>query len=67
MMGFDLVDSGLKMVLDKEVPETVISLPLFILLKKHDLEINDIDHFDLHPGERNSAETVEALFIRQKH
>jgi hypothetical protein len=32
------------MVLDKEVPETVISLPLFILLKKHDLEINDIDH-----------------------
>jgi predicted naringenin-chalcone synthase len=65
MMGFDLVDSGLKMVLDKEVPETIAShFPAIIhpFLKKHDLEIQDIDHLIFHPGGKKIVQTVEALF-----
>jgi predicted naringenin-chalcone synthase len=65
MMGFDLVDSGLKMVLDKEVPETIAShFPAIIhpFLKKHNLEIQDIDHLIFHPGGKKIVQTVEALF-----
>ncbi len=65
MMGFDLVDSGLKMVLDKEVPETIAAhFPAIIhpFLKKHDLEIKDIDHLIFHPGGKKIVQTVEALF-----
>ncbi|BAO56321.1 type III polyketide synthase [Nonlabens marinus] len=65
MMGFDLVDSGLKMVLDKEVPETIAAhFPAIIhpFLKKHELEIKDIDHLIFHPGGKKIVQTVEALF-----
>jgi len=65
MMGFDLVDSGLKMVLDKEVPETIAAhFPAIIhpFLKKHQLEIKDVDHLIFHPGGKKIVQTVEALF-----
>lgn len=65
MMGFDLVESGLKMVLDKEVPEAIAShFPAIIhpFLKKHDLEIKDVDHLIFHPGGKKIVQTVEALF-----
>jgi predicted naringenin-chalcone synthase len=53
------------MVLDKEVPETIAShFPAIIhpFLKKHDLEIQDIDHLIFHPGGKKIVQTVEALF-----
>ncbi|PRP66467.1 type III polyketide synthase [Nonlabens agnitus] len=65
MMGFDVVNSGLKMVLDKEVPETIAShFPAIIhpFLKKHGLEIADVDHLIFHPGGKKIVQTVEALF-----
>ncbi|WP_194852535.1 type III polyketide synthase [Nonlabens antarcticus] len=65
MMGFDMVNSGLKMVLDKEVPETIAHhFPAIIhpFLKKHDLDIKDIDHLIFHPGGKKIVQTVEALF-----
>jgi predicted naringenin-chalcone synthase len=65
MMGFDLVNSGLQMVLDKEVPQTIADHFPSILhpfLKKHDLEIADVDHLIFHPGGKKIVQTVEALF-----
>lgn len=65
MMGFDLVNSGLKMVLDKEVPQTIANhFPAIIhpFLEKHGLEIKDIDHLIFHPGGKKIVQTVEALF-----
>jgi len=65
MMGFDLVNSGLQMVLDKAVPETISNhFPKIIhpFLEKHGLEIKDIDHLVFHPGGKKIVQTVEALF-----
>jgi alkylresorcinol/alkylpyrone synthase len=65
MMGFDLVNSGLQMVLDKAVPETIAShFPAIIhpFLEKNGLTINDIDHLIFHPGGKKIVQTVEELF-----
>ncbi|MFD0862115.1 type III polyketide synthase [Sungkyunkwania multivorans] len=65
MMGFDLKNSGLQMVLDVEVPEEIARhFPEIIhpFLEKQDLSINDIDHLIFHPGGRKIVETVENLF-----
>lgn len=65
MMGFELVNSGLKMVLDIEVPEKIAEhFPQIIgpFLKQHDLDINDVDHLIFHPGGKKIIQTVEDLF-----
>jgi alkylresorcinol/alkylpyrone synthase len=65
MMGFELTNNGLKMVLDIEVPETIAShFPLFIhpFLEKNGLTIDDIDHLIFHPGGKKIVQTVEELF-----
>lgn len=65
MMGFDLTNNGLKMILDQKVPETIAShFPNIVhpFLKKNNLEIADIDHLVFHPGGRKILETVEELF-----
>ncbi|GGD24051.1 type III polyketide synthase [Flavobacterium orientale] len=65
MMGFELTNSGLKMVLDIEVPETISEhFPKFIhpFLAKNQLTIHAIDHFIFHPGGKKIVKTVEALF-----
>ena len=65
MMGFKLTNSGLKMVLDIEVPDTIASHFGDIIhpfLKKNNLEIKDIEHMIFHPGGKKIITTVEALF-----
>ena len=65
MMGFKLTNSGLQMVLDVEVPETISSHFGDIIhpfLKKNNLEIADVDHMIFHPGGKKIISTVEALF-----
>ncbi|MGJ8684252.1 MAG: type III polyketide synthase [Nonlabens sp.] len=65
MMGFDLVNSGLQMVLDKAVPETIAThFPAIIhpFLEKQGLSIEDIDHLIFHPGGKKIVQTVENLF-----
>ena len=65
MMGFKLTNSGLQMVLDIEVPETIAShFPDIIhpFLKKNHLKINDIEHLIFHPGGKKIVQTVEDLF-----
>jgi len=65
MMGFKLTNSGLKMVLDVEVPDTIAAnFPEIInpFLQKSNLNIADIDHLIFHPGGKKIVQTVETLF-----
>jgi alkylresorcinol/alkylpyrone synthase len=65
MMGFKLTNSGLQMVLDIEVPDTIASHFGDIIhpfLQKNNLEIAAIDHMIFHPGGKKIVNTVEALF-----
>lgn len=65
MMGFKLTNSGLKMILDIEVPEIIASHFEDIIhpfLQKNHLEIKDIDHMIFHPGGKKIVATVESLF-----
>jgi predicted naringenin-chalcone synthase len=65
MMGFKLTNSGLQMILDIEVPDTIAAhFPNIIhpFLAKNDLDIATIDHLIFHPGGKKILQTVEALF-----
>lgn len=65
MMGFNLVNSGLQMILDKEVPQKISDhFPAIIhpFLEKNNLSIDDVDHLIFHPGGKKIVQTVEDLF-----
>lgn len=65
LMGFDLTNTGLKMILDPEVPEMISShFPKIIypFLAKLDSSIEKVDHLIFHPGGRKIVQTVEQLF-----
>lgn len=65
MMGFKLTNSGLQMVLDIEVPDTIAThFPQIIhpFLAKHNLTIENITHLIFHPGGKKIVQTVEDLF-----
>jgi len=65
MMGFELRNTGLQMVLDKEVPEKIAEhFPKIVnpFLERNGLSIEDIDHLIFHPGGKKIVQTVEELF-----
>ena len=65
MMGFKLTNTGLQMVLDIEVPETIAAhFPDIIhpFLARQNLTITDIDHLIFHPGGKKIVQVVEELF-----
>ncbi len=65
MMGFNLTNGGLKMVLDVAVPETIAQhFPevIYPFLAKNGLKINDVEHLIFHPGGKKIIDTVENLF-----
>jgi len=65
MMGFKLVNTGLQMILDKAVPETISNhFPLIVhpFLEKNQMSIDDVDHLIFHPGGKKIVQTVEDLF-----
>ncbi|KGO86862.1 3-oxoacyl-ACP reductase [Flavobacterium rivuli WB 3.3-2 = DSM 21788] len=65
MMGFKLTNSGLQMVLDIEVPDTIAAHFGDIIhpfLQRNNLTIEDIDHLIFHPGGKKIVQTVEELF-----
>ncbi len=65
MMGFNLTNSGLQMVLDIDVPKNIAShFPEIIhpFLAKNNLSIEDIDYLIFHPGGKKIVQTVEELF-----
>ncbi len=65
MMGLDLTNHGLKMILDPSVPETISSHFSDIVhpfLEKHQSDIHKVNHLIFHPGGRKIVQTVETLF-----
>ncbi|MEJ2882096.1 type III polyketide synthase [Pedobacter sp. GR22-6] len=65
MMGFKLSNTGLQMVLDVAVPETIeAQFPEIIhpFLAKQGLSIKDIEHLIFHPGGKKIVQMVEGLF-----
>jgi alkylresorcinol/alkylpyrone synthase len=59
VMGFDLKDSGLHIVLSPEIPEIVCDKVPHLLahfLQRYDLTLRDLQHFLLHPGGRRVLE-----------
>lgn len=65
MMGFKLRNTGLQMILDKSVPETIANhFPKIVhpFLEKNKLRIEDVDHLIFHPGGKKIVQTVEELF-----
>ena len=65
LMGFKLTNTGLKMVLDIDVPEVIASnFPaiLYPFLERNGLGIADIDHLIFHPGGKKIIQVVESLF-----
>ncbi|NAS13180.1 type III polyketide synthase [Poritiphilus flavus] len=65
LMGFDLTNTGLKMILDPEVPQTIASHFEDIVhpfLEKFGTNIKNVDHLIFHPGGRKIVQTVEDLF-----
>ncbi len=64
MMGFDVKNSGLQMVLDPSVPETIQEhFPNIIqaFLQENDLTIDEIEHFIFHPGGKKIVQLVEGM------
>tara|TARA_B100000963_G_scaffold100655_1_gene87040 strand:+ start:4322 stop:5425 length:1104 start_codon:yes stop_codon:yes gene_type:complete len=65
IMGFKLVNTGLQMILDKKVPETISNHFPFIVypfLEKNNLKIKDINHLIFHPGGKKIIKKIEDLF-----
>lgn len=65
MMGFKLTNTGLQMVLDVAVPETIAEhFPAIVhpFLAKNNSTIADIDHLIFHPGGKKIIQVVESLF-----
>jgi predicted naringenin-chalcone synthase len=60
MMGFKLTNTGLQMILDIEVPDTISHFPAIIHPFKN-LKI-DMDHLIFHPGGKNSANSRSIVF-----
>ena len=65
MMGFELKNSGLQMVLDKEVPDKIAAhFPKIVhpFLERNGLTIEAVDHLIFHPGGKKIVQTIEELF-----
>ena len=65
LMGFDLTNTGLKMILDPAVPKVIAEhFPkiVFPFLEKHASSIEQVDHLIFHPGGKKIVQTVEDLF-----
>ena len=65
MMGFQLTNVGLQMVLDKEVPDKIAEhFPKIVypFLEDNNLSIEDIDHLIFHPGGKKIVSTIEEIF-----
>lgn len=65
LMGFRMTDTGLQMVLDVAVPDTIAEhFPAIIhpFLAKNSLVIQDIDFLIFHPGGKKIVQVIESLF-----
>jgi predicted naringenin-chalcone synthase len=66
LMGFELKDSGLHIVLSAEIPEVVCAeVPRLVgqFLARHRLTLGDITHFLLHPGGRRVLDGLAQCLV----
>ncbi len=67
IMGFKLTNTGLRMILDKEVPETIAShFPDIVnpFLKRNNLKIENLNYLIFHPGGKKIVQTIEDIFSK---
>ncbi len=67
LMGFDLKNSGLQIVLDPEVPNQIeqhFQKIIFPFIEKNGLKIEDINQFIFHPGGKKIVQVVDDLFAQ---
>lgn len=65
LMGFELTNSGLKMILDPSVPAKITEhFPEIVhpFLARYGSSMEEVGHLIFHPGGRKIVQTVEALF-----
>lgn len=65
LMGFHLSNSGLQMILDPAVPETISSNfedIIYPFLQKHNSSMEKVQHLIFHPGGKKIVQTVSDLF-----
>ncbi|NHF60014.1 type III polyketide synthase [Flavobacteriaceae bacterium TP-CH-4] len=65
LMGFDLTNFGLKMILDPDVPKAISDhFPAIVhpFLERYGTHIEAVDHLIFHPGGKKIVQTVEELF-----
>ncbi len=65
LMGFDLTNHGLKMILDPTVPEAIAEhFPAIVhpFLARNGTSIEAVNHLIFHPGGKKIVQTVEELF-----
>lgn len=65
IMGFDLVNTGLKMILDKAVPDTIEAhFPKIIhpFLEKNNIKIEEVNNLIFHPGGKKIVQVIQNLF-----
>lgn len=63
LMGFDLTNDGLKMVLDPSVPEVIegeLDQIFTDFLQPNQLHLEDLQHFVFHPGGKRIVQLVES-------
>lgn len=65
LMGFDLTNGGLQMILDPAVPDEIathFSAIVHPFLHKNGSSIEKVNHLIFHPGGKKIVQTVEELF-----
>ncbi|WP_224482802.1 type III polyketide synthase [Robertkochia aurantiaca] len=65
LMGFDLTNEGLRMILDPEVPNAIAShfeQVLLPFLERYGSSLHKVDHLIFHPGGKKIVQTTEELF-----
>jgi len=68
ILGYNLTNSGLKMNLDKAIPQTIEDNFFNIVtpfLNKNGFEIEDIDNFIIHPGGVKILDKIEILLAEK--
>jgi predicted naringenin-chalcone synthase len=67
LMGYNLQNSGLKIVLDRDVPDKIqenFEKFFFPFLKRNNLEPQDVHHYMFHPGGKKIINSVEDFIGR---
>lgn len=65
LMGFDLTNKGLQMILDPEVPKSIAAdfeKVVYPFVEKNARKVQDVDHLIFHPGGKKIVQAVEKLF-----